>query len=169
MILEDEFGGFSMNNIFEQSFIWNNIQHFTEVLPHNSQILFACFCANQVIHLVPQEHQKVCKKAIEVALLFIDGKSTKEECKKAAASTADAAYATASAVAASAVDAAYAAAHAAYAAATYAAAHASDAAAYAASSNKEEIKQEQMNYLRELIINNLTEEEKDCWLLVASF
>ena len=49
-------------------------------------------------------------------------------------------------------------------AATYAAAYAA-----VASTQKEPIKQEQMNLLRALIVENLSEEERECWLLVASF
>ena len=65
-------------------------------LSHHKQILFACFCAKQVIHLVQNEHKSICLKAIQTAYLFLKGKATKEECHIAAA----AAYATYAAAAA---------------------------------------------------------------------
>ena len=92
-----------------------------EKLNHHKQVLFACFCAEQVIHLVEEKHKQVCLKAIKVAYLFLEGKATKEDCQGAAYA------ATAANAAAAAAIAAYAAAYAANAA-TYAA----DAAAYAA-------------------------------------
>ena len=149
-------------------FTWINKGQILELLPHKTNVRFALFCAHQVKHLIPKEHQEVCLKAIEVAELFLVGKATKKECGKAA----DAANAAAHAYAANAAyAAAYAAnASAAYASASYAAVNAA-AHAYAsvsASNNQETLKQEQMDYLRDLIIAELPEEEKSCWLLVAA-
>lgn len=78
--------------------------------------------------------------AIRVVELYLKGKATREEC--AAATTA------------------------AYAAA-YTAAYAAATAAYAAANNPN-IKQDQMNYLRELILDSLSPEDRECWLLVVS-
>jgi hypothetical protein len=95
-----------------------------EKLNHNKQILFACFCAEQVMHLVKESDKEVCLRAIKVAYLFLEGKATKEDCQVAAST----AYASA------AFAAAYASASAAFAAAAAYAAYAASAAAYAAAS-----------------------------------
>jgi hypothetical protein len=119
-----------------------------EKLPHHSQIYFAVFCAEQVFHLVKPEHQPVCRQAIDIAKLFIEGKATKEECNAAAAAAA--AYA------------AYTAAYAAYAAASATAyataavdADAAAAAAYAcaayAKKDKQAIIKAQWAYYKELL------------------
>jgi hypothetical protein len=104
-----------------------------EKLCHHSQIYFAVFCAEQVFHLVEPKDQLVCRYAIDIAKLFIEGKATKEECY-AAAYTAAAAYA--------AVD-----------AAAYAAYAAADAAAYAANAteDRQAIIEAQWVYYNELL------------------
>ena len=115
-----------------------------EKLCHHSQIYFAVFCAKQVFHLVEPKHQPVCRNAIDIAKLFIEGKATQEECRVAAyaANTAyadaDAAYATAYAA-----DAADAAAYAAYAA--------DAAAAASAAKDKTKIIEAQWEYYKELL------------------
>jgi hypothetical protein len=63
-----------------------------EKLSHHKQVLFACFCAEQVLDLVKEKYKPVCKSIIETAYLFLEGKATKEECE-AAAHAAYAAYA----------------------------------------------------------------------------
>ena len=103
-----------------------------EKLSHKKQVLFACFCAEQVMHLVKEEHKAVCLRAVQVAHLFVEGKASVQECRAAA----DAAYAAAAAAVAAAA-AAYAAAYAAAAAAANAAAYAANAAAYANSNPKD--------------------------------
>ena len=159
-------------------FTWVKRESILKLLPHKTNVRFALFCANQVKHLVKKEYQEVCLKAIEVAELFLEDRATKEECGKAAVAANAAAYAStsyaasdasayAAYAAAYAANAAYAAsyAYAAYASASYAA-YAVDAAFY---NNQETIKQEQMDYLRDLIIAELPEEDKSCcWLLVAA-
>ena len=176
-------------------FTWVKRESILELLPNKTNVRFALFCAHQVKHLVKKEYQEVCLKAIEVAELFLEDRATKEECGKAAdaaISAADAAaYAADAAASYAASYAAYAAKAAAYAAnasaasasaasaSAYAAAYAYTAAnaVYAASEavdaantiTQETIKQEQMNYLRDLIIAELPEEDKSCcWLLVAA-
>jgi hypothetical protein len=108
-------------------------------LCHHSQIYFAVFCAEQVFHLVELKDQPVCRHAIDIAKLLIEGKATKEECNAAAY----AAYAANAAYAAAAYAAAYAAYAAAYAANTASAANAAYAAytAYAATADATEDKQ----------------------------
>ena len=103
-----------------------------EKLNHHKQILFACFCAEQVIHLVAEADKPVCLKAIQTAYLFLEDKATQEECRVAAAANA-AAYAAASAASAASASTAYAA-DAAYAA------YAAYAAAYAAPNKKDKAK-----------------------------
>jgi hypothetical protein len=122
-----------------------------EKLCHHSQIYFAIFCAEQVFHIIKQEHQPVCRQAIDIAKLFLEGKATKEECR-VAADAAAAAYATYTAATANyAAYAAYAAANAADAA-TYVnyAAYAAYAAAYAAK-DKQVIIEAQWVYYKELL------------------
>jgi hypothetical protein len=91
-----------------------------EKLSHHKQVLFACFCTEQVMHLVKVEHKAVCLSAVQTAYLFLEGKASKEECRAAAAAAAaaaaDAAAYAAYAATATADAAAYAAAYAAYAA-----------------------------------------------------
>ena len=119
-------------------------------LPHKFQVMFAVFCARQVIHLVKEEEVKaVCLKAIEAAEGFIEGKVSKEECKEAAANT----------IAVHAISAAYTAYAAAYAAANaakyhislYTAANAAYNAANAVGVNKEQIVKEQWDHYYELL------------------
>jgi hypothetical protein len=117
-------------------------------LCHHSQIYFAIFCAEQVFHLVKQEHQPVCRHAIDIAKLFIEGRATKEECRAAAY----AAYAAADAAA----NAACAAGYAAYVAAANVAANAAYAAtaaadAAAALKDKQAIIAAQWVYYKELL------------------
>jgi hypothetical protein len=154
-----------VNKYFEVPFTWDNRKALLENLPNTKQIYFAIFCAEQVFHLIEPKDKEICFKAIEAAKGFIEDKVTKEECR-AASAAAYAAYAAAYAAANAAYAAAYAAANAANAAnAAYAA---SAAASAAADFDKEFIRQEQMLYLRELIILGFTEEDRDCWLLVTS-
>jgi hypothetical protein len=133
-----------------------------EKLCHHSQIYFAIFCAEQVFYLVKLKHQPVCRYAIDIAKLFIEGKATKEECKAAAASAtasaaayaataAYAAYAAADAAAAAANATAYAAYVAAYAAANAAYAATAAAAAAAALKDKQAIIAAQWVYYNELL------------------
>ena len=136
-----------------------------EKLSHHKQVMFACFCAEQVIHLVKEEHKSVCLKAVQTAYLFLEGKASKEECGSAANAAAAAyAYATAAAYAnaayANAAYAAYAnATAAAYANAAYAANAAATAAATAAANtayanadaNKEQTIKEQWNFYDQLL------------------
>ena len=149
-----------MDSLFEKDFTWDNRKHFLYLLPHLSQVKFALFCANQVKHLMEDERSL---KALEVTSLFMEGKTTKEECKAAdaaayAAYVAYAAVAVVADVAADAADAADAAAYVAYAA--YATAY---YATYA------DLKQDQMTYLRSLVVDSLSFEDEECWLLTTIF
>jgi hypothetical protein len=129
-----------------------------EKLPHNKQVLFACFCAERVMYLVREEHKAVCMRAIQAAYLFLEGKATKEDCR-AAAHAAHAAYAASAAYAAyaasAAADAASAdAAHAAYAAsadAAHAAYAASAASAASAAKSSSSVIEAQWDYYDQLL------------------
>jgi hypothetical protein len=128
-------------------------------LDHKMQVMFAVFCAKQVIDLVRLQDKEVCLKAIEAAEGFIEDRVSKEECRAAAATAHAAAYADARTAAAYAAAAAYADAA---AAAAYAAADAADAA-YAAdaadAANKERVILEQIRYYEELLnFDNIVEE-----------
>jgi len=144
---------------------WDSRKQWLEKLSHKSNVMFALFCAKQVIHLVNNDEAKVAINTVE---RWLDGKATAEECR-AAAATAYAATATAYAAYAAAAATAYAAAYA-DAAAAYAAAYADAAAAYAATTAAAatyEVKEQQIEYLRILYIDSLPEEERNCWLVQA--
>jgi len=93
--------------------------------------LFACDCAESVVHLTDDPRAAVC---IAVARRYADGLATGEELCVVAAAATNASFAASSAVSAYAAYAAAAAADAAAAYAAAAAAYAAAAAAYAASS-----------------------------------
>jgi hypothetical protein len=111
-------------------------------LTHKSQVMFAVWCAEKVVHLA--QHQEITQAAIDAAKKWIEDPS--EENRDAADAAADAA-----AYAAAADAAAYAAATAAYSAsaAAYSASAATNAAAAAvyADAADEEFKREAMEYL----------------------
>jgi hypothetical protein len=133
------------------------IQSDLKKLCHHSQIYFAIFCAEQVFHLVEQKHQPVCRQAIDIAKLFIEGKATKEECRAAAnAATADATYA--AATAAYAADAAATAAYVAAYAAANAAAYAATYATYAAKDKQATIKAQWVYYKELLAFETIIED-----------
>ena len=164
---------------------WDSRKQWLEKLSHKSNVMFALFCAKQVIHLVNNDEAKVAINTVE---RWLDGKATAEECGAATAAAYHAANAAAYAANAAA---AYAAAHAANAApaadaapaaaAAYAAADAAAAAAYAATATANaataanaaahaatyEVKEQQIEYLRILYIDSLPEEERNCWLVQA--
>ena len=133
---------------------WDNREEWLKLIPHRSQVMFAVFCAMQVEEL--WNDSVTCIAAISTIERWLEGKATAEECRAAAY----AAYANAAAYA----DAANAADAYAYAAAANAAAYA--AAAYAAADD-ESLKQAQVEYLRELYLETLPEEQKNCWLVQA--
>ena len=64
-----------------------------EKLDHRMQVMFAVFCAKQVIDLVDASYKEVCLKAIEAAEGFIEGKGSKEECAAHVAHVAHVAHA----------------------------------------------------------------------------
>ena len=141
------------------------------MLDHRGKVKFALFCAKQVLGLTKD---KRVYDAVAVVERWLEGRAKADECRAAAY----AAYA-AAAAADAAANAAYAAAYAANAAyAADAAAYAADAAAYAAAAadyaadyaayDKENTKDKQTAYLKELTIDALPEDLKGCWLVVAS-
>jgi hypothetical protein len=149
---------------------WDNRKQYLSMVPHRSQVLFALFCARQVEYI--WKDNKKCRVAIDVVERWLEGKATVKECGAAANATNAAANA---ANATNAANAAYAAANAAYAAAYaatyayYAAANAATYAYYAAANaaTTEEVKQQQVEYLRNLYLDSLPEEERNCWLVQA--
>jgi hypothetical protein len=135
-------------------------------LPHKYQVMFAIFCAEQVIGLVKEQYREVCVKAIDTAKRWLRGEVSEEECRVAGAGATNAAGDAAEAAAASyvgytsAASASYvatyatagAAAHAAGAGASYVAAiYAANAATYAADAA----------HYGGLIKNNLVKEQWD--------
>jgi len=115
-------------------------------LTHKSQVMFAVWCAEKVVHLA--QHQEITQAAIDAAKKWIEDPS--EENRDAADAAADAAAYAAATADAAAADAATAAAYAAYSAtAAYSASAATNAAAaavYADAADKE-FKIEAMKYL----------------------
>jgi hypothetical protein len=175
----DNVNGVDFDKLMIVSFVWDKRESILKLVSKEICVKFALFCAKQNIHIFEQQtpHDSRLRLAIQAAERWLEGSTNHNAAYAAAAAhaastAAYASYAAAACAALAAADAAYAAANAADAAAAYAAyaAYASYAASYAAAgaTNKETLKQEQMDYLRELIIKNLPEEDRDCWLLVAS-
>jgi hypothetical protein len=52
-------------------------------LSGNQRILFAVFCAEQVFHLIRQEHKEICLNAIDTSKMLLEGKATRDACKDA--------------------------------------------------------------------------------------
>ena len=174
---------------------WNNRKEILEQLDKASCIKFAVFCAEQVKYL---NDDPAIDAAIDAAKVWLASPNEENaDAARTAANAAYTAYCATNAAAAVAAyyvaDAAtYAAANAANAAyCTYAAVNAADAAyctyavAYAARAayyaadaaayvtntadiNKEQIKQEQVNYLKQLYLESLPENERNCWLVRAA-
>jgi hypothetical protein len=128
-------------------------------LPHKYQVMFAVFCAEQVVGLIREQDREVCVKAIEVTKKWLRGEVSKEECRAAAnaAYTTYAAVRAARAAAGAACAAATYAAHATYT--TYTAGSAACTAIYAANAiyafhageNRNNLVKEQWNYYYELL------------------
>jgi len=162
----------NIDKLLSTPFKWDKRETILSELSHKNKVRFALFCAKQVKHLIDS---KEAIQAIDIVELFLEDKATTEECRKAAnaiyAAAYDTAY-TASAASAASAAAYTAAAYTAFAAASYAASSAAYAAYTTAAStstitNKDQLKQEQMDYLRELIMGELSKEERDNWLLIA--
>jgi len=158
------------DKLFSIPFKWDKRETILNELSHKNKVRFTLFCAKQVKHLIDS---KEAMQAIDIVELFLEDKATAEECRKAANTVYIASNTTYAAYAAAASAATIAAA---YTAASLTASYATAAAAYTANSNddsndglnKDQLKQEQMDYLRALIISELPKEERDNWLLIAS-
>jgi hypothetical protein len=119
-------------------------------LDHKMQVMFAIFCAKQVIDLVDASHKEVCLKAIEAAEGFVEGKVSKEECYAAGYAASAAGYAASAAASAAGYAAGCAAGYAAGCAAGYAAGYAAASAAFLTFAKKG-VEQEQIRYYNELL------------------
>ena len=53
---------------------------------------FACWCADQVLHLIPEPYRATCANTIEVARAFADGRATPQELAAARAAARAAAW-----------------------------------------------------------------------------
>ena len=148
----------SLDELLQIPFNWDNRKQLLSFLSHKDKVRVALFCAKQVKHLVAEKNREICNKAINIAELWLVDKATVEECREAA----NAAVYVASAATYAAAYAASAAANAAANAAAYAATNA--VYAVKAFEDKERTKQEQMLYLKELIIKAIPEEDRS-WLL----
>jgi hypothetical protein len=168
--------------ILDIEFKWENRELLLKELPYEDTVRFALFCARSALYVWEEEFPEDNRPrlAIQAAERWLEDPIKQNTAAAYAAYTAAAAtYAARAAYAAYAARAAYAAdaadaaaADAAAAAGAYAAYAAADAAyaaaAAAGATNKETLIQEQMDYLRELIIKNLPEEDRDCWLLIVA-
>ncbi len=144
------------SKIFDKEFKWDNKEYFIPLLPRKDKVRFALFCAKQVAHLSKDSR---VSEAISTVEMYLEDKATSDQCAHAAAhAAATAAHAAAYAVHAAAAAAAH---------AVHAAAHAVHAAAHAV--HAAELKQEQLSFLRDLLILNLSEEDRNNWLLIACF
>jgi len=166
------------DKLFSIPFKWDKRETILNELSHKNKVRFALFCAKQTRHLI---NNKEAMQAINIIELFLEDKATAEECRKAsnvaytavpASHAAYTSYDAASAAAAAASAVAY------YIASTAASASYAAHAAYIAINpnnddpnnrlNKDQLKQEQMDYFRILILSELSKEERDNWLLIAS-
>lgn len=144
-----------MDDLFKIPFIWNNRKHFLSRLPCKTQIQFGLFCLNQVRSSIKDER---CLRTLEVIELLLEGKVTKEECRAAAAEayTSDDPAAYMVAYVANAADSSIA------ETTSYV-----TGASYVAATADEFLQQDQLSFLRKLTIENLSPEDRDCWLLVT--
>jgi hypothetical protein len=153
----------NINKIIDTNFKWQDRQNILMELPHKACVKFTIFCAEQVVHLIDDKYMPSATKVIEVAKLFVEGKATSKECEGAAIFTTPHIEYTHN----DAYNVIY---GAAFTATTVSSS--SYATAYSRICteilNPEITKQEQMNYLRQLVIENLSEEERDNWLLIVS-
>ena len=151
---------------------FDNREEVLKQLPKKSCVRFAVFCAERVQHLNTDSRVQA---AIDAAKKYLEDPS-KENADAAyhaanaadvvAYNVTDAAYHTARAAAYAANAAYYAA-----AAGTYAIHTVSEIASYAARAANDadsSIKQEIVNFLKELYIETLPEEQQNCWLVKAA-
>jgi len=166
------------NKLLSTSFKWDNKETILNELSHKNKVRFALFCVKQVKHLIDDEDsKKVTMQTVNIIELFLEDKATAEECKKAddvaniVVYNAHASTGANTAAFAVLYNAIHAAAYTVHATshATYAAYTVSHASYYtnANEPNKDQLKQEQMDYLRELVMGELSEEERDNWLLIT--
>lgn len=147
-------------------FTWDNRESILACLSKETNVKFAIFCVESALHIFKKKYpdDERPRLALEATKAYLNSPTEENRLKAYTA-----AYAAANA-ASDAASYAYAATYAAsaYAAdATSTAAYAASTAAYAASAAPL-IKEHMLDYLRDLIISSLTEEQKENWLLVAS-
>ena len=140
---------------------FDNREEVLKQLPKKSCVRFAVFCAERVQHLNTDSRVQA---AIDAAKRYVEDPS-EENATYAAHATAYYAYRTTAVASCAARAAAY--------AAAYYAARAANAAAraayYACAVNTDSsIKQEIVNFLKELYIETLPEEQQNCWLVKAA-
>jgi hypothetical protein len=122
-------------------------------LPHRYQVMFAVFCAEQVVGLVKEQYRETCLKTIDTAKKWLRGEVSTEECIAAGDYAAARTAGCATGYAGAAASAAYAAAYASGTGGAYAAAYAANAAGDAAyaDNNENKVVKEQWNYYHELL------------------
>jgi len=145
---------------------WENKEEWLEKLPCRSQVMFGLFCALQVRELWEVNDDYV--KSIKTVERWLEGEATVEECRNASCIAHGTSmwgpHGYAINAAANAVYAAYAAA---YPDSGRYVHHYANAAANAIDKFGESIKQEQVEYLRELYLETLPEEHRNNWLVQA--
>lgn len=162
----------NLDRILSVPYEWSNRHIMLSNLPHRKQVEFALFCAKQVIQFVDSSHSDACIKALKAAEAYMNNFISLESCKEvfdqAAAKIQSyspqsyAAYYTICAAIHEETNSAHYAGTVAYYVVAY---HITKKD----SNNKiEEVKAEQMNYMKELIVQSLSREDAECWLLTTS-
>lgn len=74
----------SKSKLLEQiqyiDFTWNNKKDILKLLPHNTIVKFAIFCASQVIHLVDDHHMDLASRTLDVAKEYLVNSTARSGC-----------------------------------------------------------------------------------------
>lgn len=161
----------NLDEVLNLPFEWSSRTMILSHLPHTKQVQFAIFCANQVSKYIDTYHLNICLQALEVSQKFLTGLTTPEECSHISSEIARniKSYTPQS-------YAAYYALHTAIFEDTGAAYYAGTTAYYAVVyflnskdfSTADQIKSEQIDYLKKLIVESMSKEDAECWLLTTS-
>lgn len=160
-----------INILLSEPITWDNNHRVVSRLPHRSQVRFALFCAKKVAHLI---ELKEAHDAIKVTERWLKRLATAKKCQAMAFIANTAARDTKRATNYISHTAAYAAIYTAHTVYydidefSYASYAANKAIKATEESKQEQLKAEIMSYLKELVIEQLPQELKEDWLLIAS-
>lgn len=154
-------------------FVWDNRETVLSLLPHNSVVKFTIFCTNQVVHLLEDEQKQVANKAIDLTKAFLtDNTLSHWRCIESAQETMMMVFnllkrdvdthvnepAAAMSVISYAINSTTSP-HRAPMSAKYCSAD-----AHYALFNDDEVISEQMDYLEDLVLEQLSQVEREAWL-----